>query len=362
MRIRPGRTARTPLCEVLRVRLLHARIEELPELEAAADEVLPEPALRLVDPERARLADRQPLEVLRQLMAVEAVAVLVHRREERFERVRVVVRRDPDVVATRAGRERVLGRVEPPAVGPVSEQLEHFVGERALAVGWEVSVHERVVHLPLSQLRDQLDERRLEFPEKRPHLRGRRLRLIVVEEDVVALRGPVRDAVDVLELQLDDPLERRQERREVRLGLRLHPDRPRLGGSAGHGSAQRRGHVDCLLVVAAREADQRGIVGVRVERLLERPQLVEEPAHRGIREPLVREPLQRRHLVGAMAGAGSRHHGLLVPREEARNLGEVRDLGQPLLQLLERVRHRRHPSGLPFAARARSSVDRAADF
>ena len=30
--------------------------------------------------------------------------------------------------------------------------------------------------------------------------------------------------------------------------------------------------------------------------------------------------------------------------------------------MFERVRHRRHPTGLPFVARARSSVDRAADF
>ena len=46
------------VAELLGVRLLHARIEEAPERETATDEVLPETALRLVDPERARLADR----------------------------------------------------------------------------------------------------------------------------------------------------------------------------------------------------------------------------------------------------------------------------------------------------------------
>ena len=61
--------------------------KKLPERTAAADEVLPEAALRLVDPERARAAGRQPLEVLRLLVAVQAVAVLVHRGEERLERV-----------------------------------------------------------------------------------------------------------------------------------------------------------------------------------------------------------------------------------------------------------------------------------
>ena len=103
----------------------------------------------------------------------------------------------------------MLGRVDPPAVGPVSEELDHVERERALAIGREVPVEERVVNLPLPQLGDQLDERRLELLEQRPHLRRRRLRLVVVEEDVVPLGGAIRNAVDVLELQLDDPLERR---------------------------------------------------------------------------------------------------------------------------------------------------------
>src|SRR5436309_703595 len=85
MRIRLGVTAWMP-----------ARMEELPERAAAPHEVLPEPALRLVDPERAGPAGRQLLEVLGLLVAVQAMPVFVHRREERLERVRVVIRGDPD--------------------------------------------------------------------------------------------------------------------------------------------------------------------------------------------------------------------------------------------------------------------------
>src|SRR5689334_15195665 len=84
--------------QLLWERRLRARVEELPERGAPPDEVLPHPALRLVDAERARAADRQALEMAWQLMRVETVAVLVHRREERLHRLRVVVRRDPDVV------------------------------------------------------------------------------------------------------------------------------------------------------------------------------------------------------------------------------------------------------------------------
>src|SRR6266581_6259961 len=53
--------------ELFGERLLCTRVEELPERTAAADEVLPESALRLVDAERARVADRQVLQVTRQL-------------------------------------------------------------------------------------------------------------------------------------------------------------------------------------------------------------------------------------------------------------------------------------------------------
>ena len=73
--------------ELRREALLQPRIEEAPERQAAADEVLPEPALRLVDAERRVLADRQVRVLARQLVRVEPVPVLVHRREERLQLV-----------------------------------------------------------------------------------------------------------------------------------------------------------------------------------------------------------------------------------------------------------------------------------
>jgi hypothetical protein len=57
---------------------------------------------------------------------------------------------------------------------------------------------------------------------------------------------------------------------------------------------------------------------------------------------------------------------LLVPREEADDLGEVEDLAEPLLQTLERVSHLREriyaAERSTLCTGARSSVDRAADF
>ena len=77
--------------ELRRETLLQARIEAAPEREAAADEVLPEAALRLVDAEPGVLADRQVRPLARQLVLVEAVAVLVHRREQRLQLIAEVV-------------------------------------------------------------------------------------------------------------------------------------------------------------------------------------------------------------------------------------------------------------------------------
>ena len=54
--------------ELFRIRLLHACVEETPELRAAPDEVLPQPALRLVNAERARTARREPFEFPRELV------------------------------------------------------------------------------------------------------------------------------------------------------------------------------------------------------------------------------------------------------------------------------------------------------
>ena len=43
----------------------------------------------------------------------------------------------------------MLGGVDPPAVGAVTEQLGHLVRKRFLAIRREVSLEERGVHLPL---------------------------------------------------------------------------------------------------------------------------------------------------------------------------------------------------------------------
>ena len=106
-------------------------------------------------------------------MLVEPVAVLVHRREDRLERVGVVVRGDPDVVDPGARCERMLGRIDAPRVRPVPEQIDDLVVERDLPVDGEVAGEERVVDVAVAQLRDQRHELVADLGEDARHLGGR---------------------------------------------------------------------------------------------------------------------------------------------------------------------------------------------
>ena len=199
------------------------------------------------------------------------------------------------------------------------------------------------------QLGDQLHERRLQLVEQRPHLGRRRLRLVVVEEHVVALVGAIRDAVDVLELQLDECARATAGRRRSPTPPSPSPRRaaprrrrgpsPRAARPGRSPPSRSRGATRAISAASSESGSSDSSTGA---------QLVEQPADLGIGELLVREADERRELVGTVAGAGGRHHRLLVPGEEAGDLAEIGDLCQPLLELLERVRHRRHPSGLPF--------------
>ncbi len=86
-----------------RERLLEAREEVVPERPPAADLVLPQPRLRLVDAERARDAERRAEVVRGKVLLVHPVAGFVQHAEERFaEEPRVVPRGDAAV----AGAER----------------------------------------------------------------------------------------------------------------------------------------------------------------------------------------------------------------------------------------------------------------
>jgi hypothetical protein len=87
-----------------------------------------------VQPERRAARERRPLERRVDAVLVEAVAALVHHREEPVERVLGLTRRDPDVAGRQRRRERMRAGVDPPRRVIETEALEHL--EREPAAEW----------------------------------------------------------------------------------------------------------------------------------------------------------------------------------------------------------------------------------
>ena len=107
------------------------------------------------------------------------------------------------------------------------------------------------------------------------------------------------EAVDVATLELEVALERREKPREVvrRAGLDPHlvPERRR----SRQVDAEVGRHAALLLPVAAGDPDEARVVGVVVERVLERSQPFEQSTDLGVDELLVRDPAERRERFGA---------------------------------------------------------------
>ena len=168
MRISPGQTSliernhvsSSTRAELARERLLQARIEPAPERPRAADEVLPEPRLRLVQPERRAARERRALERRVDAVLVQAVAALVHRREEAVERVLRLARRDPDVRRRKRLRKRMRRGVEAPRRVVEAEAAHDLERELTLLVRREVSGHRR--RRSGARLLDQRDEHLLQ--------------------------------------------------------------------------------------------------------------------------------------------------------------------------------------------------------
>src|SRR4051794_25558764 len=115
---------------------------------AAADQVLPHAALRLMHAQRRAPAKRRSLKRRTDALLVEAVPALVHRAEHGWiDIVCVVARGDADIGCSQAARERVHGRVEPPAFVIKTEMFDRPLAELALLVDGEMSVQALVAHV-----------------------------------------------------------------------------------------------------------------------------------------------------------------------------------------------------------------------
>ena len=312
---------------------LQLGVEPPPEGRRAPDDVLPQTALRLVQARGDAAAERCPLERRVDAVLVEAVPALVHRGEERVKVALRVTGGQPDVRGCEAGAERVHRAVEPEVLPRGAEALDHVAREALLLGLRERPAHEcRLLGRP--DLCRQPDQLGLDPVEHRACLGRRHAGLVVVEEDVVLLRGGL-EAVEVAAAELEVPVEPGRERRVVALRPGSRPrllgvgrDACDLGGQLGRDTAG-------LVPVAPRDPDQARIVGLAVERFLERPQLLEQPSDLGIDETLVGEAVERGELLGPDRAATVRHHHELVPLERERDLVQVVQLVQAASELCE---------------------------
>src|SRR5260370_27355804 len=120
-----------------------------------------------------------------------------------------------------------------------------------------------------------------------------------------------------------------------------------------------------LVVIAARDANQAGFVGVEIELGGGALGFIKQPAHLVGGETPVGDLAESRKLLGAIVYPAGRHVRFLVPREYGGGAIEVGDLRQDRFQLFQRVRHAPSPSrvfSLGTALRPASSVDRASAF
>ena len=172
----------------------------------------------------------------------------------------------------------------------VPEPFEHHEREVALPGNRDLPMQARVVDTVgvLGDLRDERNEAALELVENLTHDLCFQAFVEVVQKNVVlALVAHALEAVDVLVLEIDVLLQVRKEDRKVGLLARFDPggksDRPgprQLGAQLGRDAL-------CLLVVAAGDADQAGVVGVGIEALLVIPDFLEQLADLVVDEKLV---------------------------------------------------------------------------
>ncbi len=217
----------------------------------------------------------------------------------------------------------------------MAEQVDDLARHRLLLALRE-GARERAVVVPvqLPRLGDERHQLFLHALEDDADLRCLHAPLVVVEQHVVRLVG-LGEQLDIAAAQLEVVLEVRAERLEVVRRAREAPRHEALGARLDDLGPQVGRDPDGLVEVLAGHADQRCVVGVRVERVLVGGELFEQPPRVGGREDVVGDAVERGLLLAAGARTGRGHHHLHVPAEDPADATDVGDLREPGLQLLE---------------------------
>ena len=87
-----------------------------------------------------------------------------------------------------------------------------------------------------------------------------------------------------------------------------------------------RRYLDLLLIFAACDTDEAGVVGIVRQALAVVGERVDQPAERRRDCPLVRQPAEHRPLTASGAGTAFRHVGRLVPVQHVVSRIQIADL------------------------------------
>jgi hypothetical protein len=196
-------------------------------------------------------------------------------------------------------------------------------------------VEEAVVVRLVRMLGNECRERRVEHVEDPRHLVRREPFLVVFEEDVVRIVVR-REALEPLELELDDALEQRLEHREVARPACAYPDAESVGLRFGKPRGERRRDAAGALPVPTRDAHEAGVVRVRGQRGGVVRELVDELTDAVVDPARVYDPLERRQLRRPGRLAPGRHRHVEIPVEQRAGALEVVDLGEALLEFGQR--------------------------
>ncbi len=251
--------------ELVREAVPELRVEPAPELERAADDVLPEAALRLVQRRRAARRERRAVQGRVAAVLVEAVADLVHRREQRVavQIILGVAGGEPDVLGRERDAERVDRRIEPERLLGRAERARD--DEREVVLRFDrIGARDERLRLLGRALCYELAEGRPEAVEDAAHLARLHSLLEVVEQRVVRVVGG-REAGDVAVLLLERAVEPRPEGVEVVVSAGHRPCLDALGGELRHLGAEVGRDPAGLFPIALRHGDEAGVVGVGVE-------------------------------------------------------------------------------------------------
>ena len=303
-----------------------ARKAPCPEVSRAADEVLPEPRLRLVHAERRRLAGRQPIPVATQSLLVQAVPRLVHDPEQgRGQEAFVPPGGDPAVIGTGGRTERMIRRVEPSALEVETDARRDLLHEAALDLDRIVPTKQRVVGtLPrLDAASHERHDARAQPAEDLGDRRPAGAGLVIVHQRVVGIEvGKL--ARRLLALEAEDASQPRLQHRPRGIGPSPGPCLLPLDTGAGQLLDQPGGEPRLLGEIVTEQANRR----LRLGRSVPGQRACGEggeplPLHR-IDALAVDERGQRRHLIRAIASRGDGHHRAFIPAEQPLDRREQR--------------------------------------